>query len=267
MSHRVTRLRSALSFSVAPLLAGFFAVACSAGPGGESSASSSQALSGPGALHSNVTRGSWHPQVGGDHGKWDDERACHPAPLGLCPLFDSDFGIGNGGPACAHVTTPSCPDRVDTWDDLIVFDFAIAVTGDCRFGQWAPPLLTDQDVVNYLNDLLAFTLRFFGCPEQGTTGRLTFGLIPSALQGDHFTTADLDALADTYAAAVAQALSDSGAPPLSADQMNAINMKLNRLAHHVPGTVRSNAFTFSTCPPGSANLTADTTPDDDSDCQ
>jgi hypothetical protein len=157
---------------------------------------------------------------------------------------------------------------VDTWDNSIVFDFAVALTGDCRFGQWAPPLLSDTDVVNYLNDLLAFTLQFFDCPLEGTTGKLTFGLIPSALQSRTFTTADLDALVDTYVAAVTQALSDQGAPALSADQTRAINTKLMRLAHHVPGTVRSNNFTFSTCAPGTSTPDPDSTPDDDdNDCR
>jgi hypothetical protein len=250
MSLRHSRLTHALCSSVAPLLAGVFAVACSAGTGApELAGTTSEALTSPSVLHSHVTRSSWHRHPGQSHGGWDDARRCHPPSLALCTLFDNDTGIETGGDAssCANVTTPACPDRVDTWDDLIVFDFAIALTNDCRFGQWAPPLLSDADVADYLNDLLGFTLQLFGCPLEGTTDPLTFGLIPSALESSRFTTADLDALADTYTAAVAQALSDIGAPPLSSDQLKAIDGKLRHLAHRVPGKVFSRKFNFSTC--------------------
>jgi hypothetical protein len=140
-------------------------------------------------------------------------------------------------------------DRLDTWDIAIVFDFAIAVTSDCRFGQWAPPLLSDDDVVNYLNDLLAFTLQLSGCPSEDTTTPLSFDLIPAALDGHKFTTADLEALADVYSAAVAQALSDNGSPPLTARQAKELDAKLAQLARRVPRTVRSRNYTFSTCEP------------------
>jgi hypothetical protein len=258
------RTRATLSLSLSPLLAGCL-LACSAETGVNPSAATSQPdTAGTGVLHSHVTRATWHPVVGNNHVGWD--ASCHPAPLALCPLFDTDTGIAANEDVCATVTTPACPDRVDTWDDLMVIDFAIALTSDCRFGKWAPPLLTDTDVVNYLNDLLAFTLQFFGCPIEGTTGKLTFGLVPSALLGHRFTSADLDALADTYSAAVGQALSDLGAPPLTADQASLINAKLTRLSHHVPNTVHSSAFTFSTCAPGTA--TDDTTADpEDVSCQ
>jgi hypothetical protein len=269
MSLRDSLLRRALCGSVAPLLAGALLVACG-GAAGDPTGTTSQAVtaSGQGLWHSGVTKESWRREMGKNHGKWDDERRCHPAPLELCPLFDAQFIGVDAGEACEDVTTPACPDRVDTWDFSIVIDFAIANSGDCRFGQWAPPLLTDVDVANYLNDLLAFTLQFFGCPVEGTTGKLTYGLIPSALQSRHFTTADLDALSDAYSAAVAQALSDNGSPPLTAQQTKAIDAKLARLAHRVPGTIRSNNFTFSTCAADAGNLGADTTPDDDDlDCR
>jgi len=211
-----------------------------------------------------------HPGIGWPRpGGWDDRFFCHPRPLDLCPLLDSDFIGQDGGAACAHVTTSSCPDRLNSWVSPIVFDFAILVTNDCRFGEWAPPLLTDADVVTYLNDLTAFTLQFMGCPEEGTATPLTFGLIPAALEGQRFTTADLEALAQAYVDAVAQALSDQGSPPLSAFRLVELRAKLLRLASHVPNTVASSSFTFSTCAPdadvpqGVARLPDD---DDRNDC-
>jgi hypothetical protein len=122
-------------------------------------------------------------------------------------------------------------------------------------------------VVNYLNGMLASTLQFFGCAEQGTTSRLTYFLIPQSLAGHSFTTADLDALNDWYLAAVEQSLSDNGSPPLTNEQVYLINRKLTRLSRRVPNVHRSSDYTFSTCPAGTPNLGADPVPDDDLDCR
>jgi hypothetical protein len=243
-------------------------MACSAGSE-ESVGESSQAVSraGQSAFHSHVTRQSWHRHVGHNHGGWDDGRRCHPKALSLCPTFDSDFLGVDAGKECAHVTTDACPDRIDTWDSAMVFDFAIAITSDCRFGQWAPPLLSDDDVINYLNDLVAFTLQLSGCPAEGTDTPLTFGLIPAALQGHKFTTADLDALADAYSAAIAQALSDNGSPSLTPVQSRELDEKLHRLAHRVPNQVHSRKFTFSTCDASVAASSVSQDDDRDLDCR
>jgi hypothetical protein len=240
----VTRFaRSTVFGSLVPLVAIAAVAACSAAPGEATSTQTESVV----VLHTLQPKSLHHSFAHMSHCWWDDVQACHPAPVGLCPLLDSEFIGQDGGAACAHVTTSACPDRVDTWVSAIVFDFAIAVTNDCRFGEWAPPLLTDADVATYLNDLNAFTLQFMGCPAEGTTTPLSFGLIPSALDGNQFTTADLAALANTYIQAITQAVSDNGSPPLSSDELDAIHAKLIRLARHVPNTVPSGAFTFSTC--------------------
>ena len=254
MPLHVSRLARSICATVVPFLATVSVAACSAGAGAgsETTATESQAVTsaGAGILRSHVTRQNWHRGPGcGGHGGWDGAGFCHPRPFDFCPLFDSEVLGQDGGASCVHVTTDSCPDRVDSWDSEIVFDFASVVTSDCRFGQWGPPLLSDTDVVNYLNDLTAFTLQFMGCAEEGTTTPLTFGLIPSALEGHRFTTADLEVLAETYTEQVNQALADFGAAPLSTQQLNEIHAKLLRLALHVPNVVPSRHFTFSTCAP------------------
>jgi Carboxypeptidase regulatory-like domain len=173
---------------------------------------------------------------------------CPPAPLTFCPLLNTEFTGLSGGPACATVTTTNCPDAVGTWGTNIAIDFAIAISSDCRFGQWAN-LLTSDDVILYLDDLTSFTLYFFGCPFVGTNaGPLSFALIPRKLQSRVFTTADLNGLSATYAAAVAQALSDNGSPPLTGAQSASVNATLAYLQTTVPGTITSPNFTFSTCP-------------------
>jgi hypothetical protein len=174
--------------------------------------------------------------------------SCPPAPLAFCSDLNTLFTGQSGGPGCATVTTPSCPDAVGTWVTSIVFDFAIANSADCRFGQWSTGLLTPDDVNNYLVALTNFTLQFFGCPFVGTlTGPLSFALIPPALASRTFTTADLQALSDLYVAAINQALSDNGSPPFTAAQMNAVRAQLTFLQSTVKGTVTSSKFTFSTC--------------------
>jgi hypothetical protein len=177
---------------------------------------------------------------------------CPPAPLTFCPFFDEQFiGTDGGPPSCVDITTPSCPDRVDTWDVAIVLDYATAISNDCRFGQWSTGLLSPTDVANYLNDLLQWTLAVMGCPLQGfQTGPLAFDLIPAALSSRTFTTADLGALSATYVAAVNQALSDNGSPALTPAQQSALNAQLAYLAANVHGTVNSPNFTFSTCDAG-----------------
>jgi hypothetical protein len=266
----LSRLASGLRTSVAPVFAAACFVACSVAPGssgaGESTGSANEAEKGDGILHTGLTKEDWKHQhhVGHHHGDWDDARICHPAPLNLCNFFDDEFLGEDGGAACANVTTDSCPDRVDTWDELFVIEFATAL--DCRFGKWAPPTLTASDVADYLNDLLAFTLQFFGCPIEGTTTKLTFGLIPAPLAGDKFTTADLDALSDMYVAAVQQGLSDSGLPALTDAQLRDMNLKLNRLAHRVPRVRHSNKLTFSNCPAGTPDPDVPDMDDDRTDC-
>ncbi len=132
----------------------------------------------------------------------------------------------------------------------MVIDFAIAATSDCRFGAWSTGLLTGTDVTNYLNELTVFTLYFFGCPATGTvTAPLADGLIPPALQGHSFTTADLAALSQDYLAAIEQSLADNGSPALTTAQVTAINAQLAAVAARVPNVTSSNSLTFSTCPP------------------
>lgn len=262
MSPPNTVRRRLLCGSVAPLLASFLAVACSSGSTGPVS-STSEAVSDPGFFHSGITRQNWHAVCGnGSHKQFDDGNGCRPGPFDLCPYFDSQFIGEDGGAVCAHQTLDTCPDRVDFWANPITIQFVIAASGDCRFGGW-DALLTASDVATYLNDLIAFTLQFFGCPvEPGTTGPLTYGLIPVALAGQEFTTADLDVLSDEYLGAVQSALADNGSPPLTNEQVFEITAKLSRLAHRVPTRVRSNDFNFSTCAPDAGAPAAEPDSDD-----
>ncbi len=54
-------------------------------------------------------------------------------------------------------------------------------------------------IVTYVNDLITFSLYFFGCPATGTdAGPLAFQLIPRAFAGRSFTTADVAALSAAW---------------------------------------------------------------------
>ncbi len=176
--------------------------------------------------------------------------SCPPPPLALCPTFDAR--LGSPEPAqCDTLTTNACSDRLSGWVSTIVFDFASAVSNDCRFGQWVPPTFPAQASTDYLNALSPFTLQLFGCAFQGTlVGPIFDGLVPTFFSSHQFTTADLDALSSSYVAAVQQALSDAAAPPLSAAQLTALQAQLAYAQSKVPHTVSSSTLTFSTCGDG-----------------
>lgn len=174
---------------------------------------------------------------------------CPPAPLTFCPALDSLFIGVDGGPACATITTPSCPDRVNSWDGTIVNDYAIVLGGDCRFGQWTPPTFPVDAIVAYLNDLVAFTLELFGCPFQGLqAGPLTDRLVPAFFSSHVFTTAELQALTDDYVAGFQQAFADFGLPPPTAAQVSALRAQFTYLQSKVPNSAAGSSFGFSTCP-------------------
>ncbi len=172
---------------------------------------------------------------------------CPPPPPALCPSLDAAFGTSE--PAqCATITTNSCSDRISNWVGTIVFDYAVAVSGDCRFGQWVPPTFPATASTDYLNALIPFTLQLLGCAFQGTLiGPIFDGLVPTFFKGHAFTTADLNALSALYVGGVQQALSDAGAPPLTPAQLSSINAQLAYAQSKVPNTVNSSSFTFSTC--------------------
>jgi hypothetical protein len=169
----------------------------------------------------------------------------------ICNSFDDDvFGADNGA-VCAHATGPTCPDRADTWDNLIVIDYLTALTADCRFGHWSDgTVLSNTDILNYLNSLIGYTLTFLGCPVPDSgISPLSYGLVPAPLASHTFTTADLHALSTLYAGGISQMLSDIGAPPLTPAQTLAIKAKLALLELTVKKIVPSTKFTFSTCAP------------------
>lgn len=174
---------------------------------------------------------------------------CPVAPLALCPQLDQTFNGTGEGSQCDIVSTPDCAfDRSFSWAGEIVIDFATILTNDCRFGTWSTGVLTEQNVIDYLNALTPFALYFFGCPATGTViGPLAQGLIPPALQGHAFTTADLAALSADYVAGIQQALVDFGAPPLTSAESSAINAQLSALNARVPNVTTSSSYTFSNC--------------------
>ncbi|MDP9149858.1 MAG: hypothetical protein M3O36_07980 [Myxococcota bacterium] len=169
----------------------------------------------------------------------------------MCGVLDSDWGITSDAAGCETASPNACPDRASNWASAILTNFSGAMSSDCRISQMTmPPSLSTSQSTDYGNDLLAFTMDFFGCPQPGNdAGAVTFGLIPAPLWSQVFTTTDLQVLTQLYAGAVVQALSDQSAPALSTSQLDAINAKLQALAATVPGTVTSSTLTYDTCAP------------------
>jgi hypothetical protein len=222
---RVTDETGAYSFSVNP---GSYSVA----------ASGACASFSPGLVNKNNISASQTQNFAGTN--------CPPAPLALCPTLDSLFIGQNGGAACAHVTTLSCPDREDTWVSDILFSFAGVNSADCRYGQFAS-VLTQTDVDNYITNLSNFILQFFGCPFVGTlTGPLSFALLPPGLPSG-VTTADLAGLSQDFVTGITEAIAQNGSPPLTAPQLASINAQLTYLQTTVAGAVKSSKYTYSTC--------------------
>src|SRR5258708_16972768 len=87
MSLRVSRVTKALCGSVAPLLAGICFVACSAETG-EPTSTASEAVTGNGAMHSHLTRGSFQREAGREHGRPDGHPRRLSPPLAVFPLCD-----------------------------------------------------------------------------------------------------------------------------------------------------------------------------------
>jgi Carboxypeptidase regulatory-like domain len=178
--------------------------------------------------------------------------SCPPAPLTLCPTFDTLFGFSEPA-SCAVSTTADCAfDRVFSWDSTIANDWFNINESDCRFGQWdVPPIVNLFEIIGLEQDSSAlnlFGLQLLGCALAGNlVGPLGFPLIPTDLKSLSFTTADLAALANEYVEAISQALSDNGSPPLTAAEIAAINAQLASAASRVPGIKSSSALSFSTC--------------------
>jgi hypothetical protein len=118
---------------------------------------------------------------------------------------------------------------------------------DCRVNAiGGPPVLNATDVLDYQNQLTAWTLAFFGCPEPGADlGPFSgFGLIPKPLSGHAFTTADAQLLEDLFVASIDQALSDTGASMLTVDQTTQVRASLASWATALGPTV-SSAYSYA----------------------
>ena len=179
--------------------------------------------------------------------------SCPPAPLTLCPEFDTDFGFSE--PASCNVSSSeACAgDRLGTWANTIESDWFTINANDCRFGQWSVPpivnMFTSIGISQDLDFINLYALQFLGCGLVGNiTGPLGFPFILTDLKSLKFTTADLAALSDEYLQAIEQTLSDNGSPALTPAQITAIQAQLASAASRVTKNVtQSSTLTYSTC--------------------
>jgi hypothetical protein len=178
--------------------------------------------------------------------------ACPPAPLTLCPTLDSAFGFTEPA-SCATSSSEDCAfDRILGWANALQNDWFNINTADCRFGQWNnPPIVNMFTQLGLEQDGVAlnlFALQLFGCALDGNlVGPLPFPFILTDLKSLSFTTADLAALSQEFVQAISQALSDQGAPALSASQITAIDAQLASAAGRGHGVKTSSSLSFSTC--------------------
>jgi hypothetical protein len=190
--------------------------------------------------------------AGADQTAADGGDAAQVTPVELCPVLDNDWGLSTDAAAsCATQTiTAACPDRLDSWSLNIVSDYGTGnVATDCRISSMFT-LMSNSDISQYSNDLLYWTLAFFGCPAQPSVdaGPFQYGLIPRSLASHVFTTADLQLLSSFYVQAVQQAITvDQALPDLTATQYAQINAQLAAWAAEVPDTQPSSVYSFDSC--------------------
>jgi hypothetical protein len=176
-----------------------------------------------------------------------------PSSLHMCAMFDTDWGVGPTSNQCLDTTTGACPDRVGSWGFDVVVAFSTVLSADCRLAD----MFNAQgfSAEDYGNELSAWTLQFFGCPDSDlSSGPLKFGLLPSALATHVFTTADLKALSDLYVDALNEAranpiasLAENPPAPLTSEQIANIRANLAALAAATPGIQTSNVYSFGAC--------------------
>jgi hypothetical protein len=178
---------------------------------------------------------------------------CPPAPLSFCPVFDAADGLTEPA-SCTTVTSGDCTfDRLLNWGFDIPNDYLNVNDSDCRFGQFNNPPIIGQfnftTVTEWLQSTEEFALQLLGCPIANiTTGPLSFlQLLPPFLPANQFTTADFAAIQQDFVQALNQALTDRGAPPLTAGQTSAINAQIAFAASRVQGVKNSPSLSFSTC--------------------
>jgi hypothetical protein len=190
-------------------------------------------------------------------------------PLNLCDTFDQLFGIvPDGGElaACATATPANiCPDRIDNWVEAILDAYGTppGATTDCNISALLNAsndagtggLLSTAEADNYsVYQLETYILSFIGCPSPGAgsgpDGGVVppFGLIPEALAGGVFTTADLSLLSTYWSLAIQNAVSQTTGVLLTAEQISAIQGELDCEAALEPGVVQSTRYNYSTCP-------------------
>jgi hypothetical protein len=195
--------------------------------------------------------------------------------LNLCDAFDQIFGIADGGEpsSCATETNGNCPARGTGWDVPIVqaFGGGPAFT-DCRVNSLFTEsdggggLLSSDAFNDYTsNQLEAYVFDFLGCPvtggDAGTDGGTIppFGVIPAALAGDVFTTADISLLSSDWLQAIEAAVAGAGGSvsTLTAAQISAIKAELACEASMESGIVKSSKYNYSTCSDGGPDSGSD----------
>jgi hypothetical protein len=191
-------------------------------------------------------------------------------PLHLCETFDQIFGDypDGGEPAACSTATPNniCPARIVDWGGFILdaFGGGPAAT-DCNISALLSPemdggtgLLSTDAYNNYTNyQIETYILSFLGCPAPGAGSGAdggavpSFGLIPAALAGGVFTTADLSLLSTYWSLALQTAVSmnaTGSVTSLTGEQIAAIQAELECEAALEPGVVPSAKYNYSTCP-------------------
>jgi hypothetical protein len=167
------------------------------------------------------------------------EAAAPPAPLMMCPVFDTnDFWVFDPNLGGTPLTDPN-PDtnagtRALAWGTDVAVAYATALSNDCRTnGITAAALGGGSGTTAYLQQIGRFTVDLMGCGDS-MAGAITYEKLLVPASSHVFTVADANVMTEIYVNAVLSAtttdwadtfLNEGMTPspqPLTVDQFNLI---------------------------------------------
>jgi hypothetical protein len=180
--------------------------------------------------------------------------------LDLCPTLDTDWALtfdpDAGAQGMYDTRALSWAGGMNSITAAPPNGFIFTLTNDCLLGK-LQQYVADGGGGDYIDQLVRFSLQFFGCPLPNMTPALSFSaLIPAGAQGHTFTLADFYEIAKLYSNSTNALASINWAAnlpptaePLTVEQINQIQDQLTALAKAYPGVNQSTTtYTLSNCP-------------------
>jgi len=198
---------------------------------------------------------------GGDAPDVVEDAGPPPAPA-LCSTYDDAWlnYAGDSPPPPDASVADAVFDRLYTWaGDVGSNGFYTAVSQDCRLANFFSSIPSQDDRISYGNNLSGWLEMLVGCPDLGPLdgGPIGYSIIPDALAGHTFTTADLDLLSSLMVNALDTSLQSYGGPALTSDERAAITALLAYYQKTVSNQDVSDVYSLASCPDAGDSGTGD----------